>query len=61
MQNTLPKDPYILLSSINMKLRDEFSNLESLCKYYNVQEKELTETLKTVGYSYDPQTNQFKS
>ena len=36
----LPKDPAILVSSVNMLLRDEeFDTLESLC--YNERDKEL--------------------
>ena len=27
----LPQDPYILLSFVNTKLRDEYESLESLC------------------------------
>ena len=29
---TIPKDPMILLSFLNMKLRDEYPSLEELCK-----------------------------
>ena len=27
----LPKDPVMLLSAVNMKLRDEYASLDALC------------------------------
>lgn len=53
-------DPYILLSAVNLKLRDEFSSLDDLCKSLEVDEAKLCARLKTVGYSYNPDQNQFK-
>lgn len=52
-------DPFILLSWLNMKLRDEFSNLEHLCEDYDVRIYELEEKLKPLGYKYFNATNQF--
>ena len=31
----IPKDPMILLSFVNMKLRDEYSTLEEFCKEHD--------------------------
>lgn len=56
----LPQDPYILLSVVNTKLRDEYPSLEYLCVGMDVDESELTKTLSGVGYAYDSGTNQFK-
>lgn len=53
------KDPYMLLSIVNMKLRDEAPNLEELCKTYNKDETELVEQLAAIGYVYDVAHNQF--
>ena len=53
------KDPFMLLSIVNMKLRDEAPNLAALCKNYDKDEKELRAQLKAVGYVYDPAHNQF--
>ena len=33
-------DPFILLSAVNMQLRDEYSSLEDLCKAHDIDEKE---------------------
>ncbi len=56
----LPQDPYILLSVINTKLRDEYPSLSALCEGLDADEKELAETLSGAGYAYDPAVNQFK-
>lgn len=34
--NNLPKDPVMLLSFVNMQLRDNYSSLTELCKTYMV-------------------------
>lgn len=56
----LPKDPNILLSMINMKLRDKYSTLEELCEDLDVEKVEIEKTLKYIGYEYSSKTNQFK-
>ena len=41
----LPKDPAILVSSVNMLLRDEeFDTLESLCYNFGTEPKEIKDT-----------------
>ncbi len=57
----LPKDPAMLLSVVNTKLRDEFSSLEEFCAAMNVEETVLRQTLGAVDYQYDAVQNQFKS
>ncbi|WP_032121054.1 DUF4250 domain-containing protein [Clostridium amazonitimonense] len=52
-------DPYMLISILNMKLRDEFNNLEDLLKTYDLQGKDLLEKLLKVGYVYSKDNNQF--
>lgn len=56
----IPSDPYILLSFVNMKLRDEFADLDSLCKSLDIDRKALVEKIGAAGFEYDPSTNQFK-
>ncbi len=53
------KDPYILLSLLNTKLRDEEPTLESLCKAYNMDINEIISRMKKIGYQYNEKTNQF--
>lgn len=55
----LPKDPYILLSYINTKLRNNFHTLEDLCMSLHVNQNELTATLAFIGYIYDQAKNKF--
>lgn len=57
---SLPKDPMILLSYINTKLRDEYSNLEELCKELDISIESLKEELKSIGFQYNETINQFK-
>lgn len=54
------KDPFILLSQVNMKLRDEYDNLEELCAALDYDHDELISVLHDAGFDYNPQTNQFK-
>lgn len=56
----LPKDPAMLLSFINMKLRDQYDSLESLCDDLDISQDEVIQTLQKIDYIYDEQLNQFK-
>ncbi len=59
MEN-LPKDPAILLSYINTKLRDNYASLDELCDSLNVDPAELSAALAPMGVEYVAATNQFK-
>ncbi len=59
MRTELPRDPVMLLSTVNMKLRDFYPTLDSLCEDMEVDRKELTDTLKGINYEYDETKNQF--
>ncbi len=56
---SLPKDPFMLLSFINTKLRDDFSSLDELCKSLSVDKNDIIETLKKIDYIYDKDKNSF--
>ena len=48
----LPQDPAILVSSVNMLLRDEeFDSLESLCYNFNEDVDKLKSRLRTASVS----------
>ena len=49
----------MLLSWMNMKLRDEPVNLDDLIKEYNLDKKKFIDRLKLVAYKYNKKTNQF--
>ena len=55
----IPKDPVMLLSFINLKLRDYYRNLEACCDDLDIDREELTQKLSGIGYMYDEQRNQF--
>lgn len=55
----IPKDPVILLSFVNMKLRDEYSDLEDLCAALDLDREELVKTLEALDYHYDSKYHQF--
>jgi hypothetical protein len=58
----LPKDPFMLVSSINMLLRDnEFDSLEDLCAYFEREVEEVKEELLECGYIYDEEQRQVKA
>lgn len=60
MRDTLPKDPIILLSTINTALRDEYASLDDLCDDKSFDKDEIIKALASVNYSYNQDTNQFK-
>lgn len=53
-------DTNILVSIINLKLRDYYSNLENLCEDMNIDVNVLENSLKKGGFSYNKEINQFK-
>ena len=56
---SLPKDPVMLLSVVNTKLRDFYPNLEELATAEGVTVEEITEKLNGINYAYDRERNQF--
>jgi len=59
MMDKLPNDPVMLLSVINMKLRDQYTDLDALCEGMNVEKEFLINKFSTIDYSYDEECNQF--
>ena len=55
----IPKDPVILLSFVNTKLRDEFEALEELCAALDADAQAICDTLAVLDYHYDPAANRF--
>jgi hypothetical protein len=57
----LPKDPAILVSSVNMLLRDEeFDSLESLCYAFNREPQEIKDYLYGNGFVWSDNQKQFR-
>ena len=59
MNSNLPKEPMMLLSFINMKLRDDYSSLDELCLSLCVDKKWLEDTLSKSGFEYNQEENKF--
>ena len=55
----IPKDPVMLLSFVNLKLRDFYPSLDALCEDLDAEKEELVTKLAGIGYSYDATKNQF--
>ncbi|MBO5192529.1 MAG: DUF4250 domain-containing protein [Bacteroides sp.] len=55
----IPKDPVMLLSFVNLKLRDYFKDIEAMCEELDIDQKELEEKLAGIDYHYDRDKNQF--
>lgn len=56
----IPKDPMILLSFVNTKLRDEYRSLEEFCKEHNLDVEALKKKLEEIGFQYNAKLKQFK-
>ena len=57
----LPQDPAILVSSVNMLLRDEeFDSLESLCYSFSQEPNQLKDYLLAHGLVWSEQQKQFR-
>ena len=60
LANFKTMDPFILLSAVNMQLRDEYSSLDELCSTNDIDKNELIEKLKASGFEYNASQNQFR-
>ena len=55
----IPNDPVMLLSFVNMKLRDKYSTLNDMCEDLDISSTEIVEKLAKIDYHYDVEKNQF--
>ena len=55
----LPSNPFILLSYINTKLRDNYSSLDELIDDLDLDKEEIITTLRSINYEYDSNLNKF--
>lgn len=49
----------MLLSVINTKLRDSYSDLDALCDDLEADREAIIQSLRSIGYEYDPKLNRF--
>lgn len=55
----IPKDPAMLLSFINLKLRDFYPSLDAFCEDTGEDKKGIEEKLAEINYFYNKEKNQF--
>ncbi|MBR6642845.1 MAG: DUF4250 domain-containing protein [Lachnospiraceae bacterium] len=55
----LPNDPVMLLSVINLKLRDFYSDLDALCEDLSIEKEALIKKLAAAGFEYNEEENCF--
>ena len=56
----LPQDPFMLLSVVNTKLRDEYPSLAALVEDLQIDEAALRQKLADAGFEYMEAQNQFR-
>lgn len=57
---SLPQDPFMLYSMVNMKLRDQYASLDELCASEDIDRADLEKRLAEAGFEYDASVNQFR-
>ena len=55
----IPNAPFMLLSFVNLKLRDYYSSLEAMCEDMDIDQAQIVEKLAGIDYHYDAGLNQF--
>lgn len=56
---TIPTDPFVLFSWVNLKLRDFYPSLDALCEDLEIDKKELIKKLADAGFEYNENANKF--
>lgn len=59
MTMQIPEDPMMLMSFINMKLRDDYDSLTALCEDLGLSQEDLVRKLADAGFEYNPSANKF--
>ncbi len=56
----MPNDPVMLLSYINLKLRDYYPSLAAFCEDTDEDMQKIVDKLRQIDYHYDETENQFR-
>lgn len=56
----IPSDGAMLVSFLNMKLRDEYPSLDDLCEDLELDRREIEARLAAAGYEYDEAQNRIR-
>lgn len=57
--NELPADPAMLLSFLNMKLRDAYASLDELCDDLDIDREALLKRMADAGFEYSAENKRF--
>ena len=58
---SIPEDPFMLLSFVNMKMRDgDYDSIGELCDALGCSESEIVDRLHEAGFVYNPELRQFR-
>lgn len=60
LSNFSNMDVHMLMSIVNMKLRDEYADLDNLVRSFDIDKTALQEKLATGDYHYNEQSRQFR-
>jgi len=55
----IPEDPVMLLSYVNMQLRDHYFSLEEMCKSLQLDKDKIINCIAGIDYYYNAEQNQF--
>lgn len=55
----IPNDPVMLLSFLNLKLRDFYPSFDALCEDLDLDSQNVMEKMAKIDYHYDSERNQF--
>ncbi|MBQ6814722.1 MAG: DUF4250 domain-containing protein [Lachnospiraceae bacterium] len=56
---SIPNDPMMLLSFVNLKLRDYYSSLDDMCEDMELVKDDIIAKLADIDYEYDKDLNKF--
>lgn len=59
MNENLPEDAVMLMSMVNMKLRDQYASLDELCEDMHIDRSWLEEKLAAAGFEYSKEQIKF--
>ena len=55
----IPNDPVMLVSFLNLKLRDYYPSFDALCEDLGLDKAAIEQKLDSIDYHYKPEHNQF--
>ena len=57
--SAIPNDPMMLLSWINLKLRDFYPSLDALCEDLELEKTAILDKMSAIGFEYNEEQNRF--